>query len=76
LFLTPFFDLSKIQDTFFMQNSLFHKDNRTTINTGLGYRKLTLENNLLIGVNGFYDHEFPYNHGRTSLGLELRTTVG
>ena len=76
LFLTPFFDLSKIEDTFFMQNSLFHEDNRTTINTGLGYRKLTLENNLLIGVNGFYDHEFPYNHGRTSLGLELRTTVG
>ena len=76
LFLTPFFDSTKIEDTFFMQNSLSHRDNRTTINTGLGYRKLTMDNNLLIGVNGFYDHEFPYNHGRTSLGLEARTSFG
>jgi len=27
-------------------------------------------------VNAFYDHEFPYDHGRYSIGLEARSTVG
>ena len=31
---------------------------------------------LLLGVNTFYDQEYPYRHGRASLGLEARTTVG
>ena len=30
---------------------------------------------LLTGINAFYDHEFPYDHGRTSVGFEARTTV-
>jgi adhesin/invasin len=30
----------------------------------------------MLGVNAFYDHEFPYDHGRFSIGLEARTTVG
>ena len=30
----------------------------------------------MLGVNAFYDHEFPYDHGRYSIGLEARTTVG
>ena len=65
-------------NTFFWQGSGFIHDNldRQTINFGLGYRKMVFEKKLLLGTNLFYDHEFPYNHGRTSLGLELRTTVG
>ena len=34
------------------------------------------DDKLLLGVNTFYDQEFPYRHGRASLGLEARTTVG
>jgi adhesin/invasin len=30
----------------------------------------------MLGVNAFYDHEFPYDHGRYSIGLEARSTVG
>ena len=30
----------------------------------------------MLGVNAFYDHEFPYDHGRYSVGLEARSTVG
>jgi hypothetical protein len=76
LFLLPLSDPDDIKNTFFTQNSIYYQDNRTTINMGLGYRRLELDNKLLLGVNVFYDHEFPYDHGRTSIGLEARTTVG
>jgi adhesin/invasin len=35
-----------------------------------------MDNKLLLGINGFYDYEFPYGNTRTSIGLEARTTVG
>jgi hypothetical protein len=35
-----------------------------------------MDNKLMLGINGFYDHEFPYDNSRTSIGLEARTTVG
>jgi adhesin/invasin len=55
---------------------VYHKDDRTTVNLGLGYRRLEMDNKLLLGVNGFYDYEFPYGNTRTSIGLEARTTIG
>ena len=56
--------------------SIYHKNGRTTLNLGLGYRRLEMDNKLMLGINGFYDHEFPYDNSRTSIGLEARTTVG
>ena len=76
LILAPLSDPDDVKNTFFTQDSVYYQDNRTTINMGLGYRRLEMDNKLLLGVNAFYDHEFPYNHGRTSLGLEARSTVG
>lgn len=76
LVVAPLSDPKDVKNTFFTQGSVYHFDNRTTVNLGLGYRRLEWDNKLLLGVNGFYDHEFPYDHGRTSLGLEARTTVG
>lgn len=76
LVLSPLSDPSDVKNTIFTQGSIYHYDKRTTLNLGLGYRRLELDNKLLLGVNGFYDHEFPYDHGRTSIGLEARTTVG
>jgi len=76
LILAPLSDPEDIKNTFFTQNSVYYQDGRTTINMGLGYRRLEMDNKLLLGVNAFYDHEFPYHHGRTSLGLEARTSVG
>ena len=63
-------------NTIFNQSSVYHSDSRTTINIGLGYRRLMLNNKLLFGTNIFYDHEFPYHHKRYSLGLEAKTSVG
>ena len=75
LVVSPLSDQNNIQDTLFTQISTFHYDGRTTINLGLGYRRLEMDNTLLLGVNTFYDHEFPYDHGRASVGLEARTSI-
>jgi len=75
LVLAPLSDPNDVKNTFFTQISTFYTDNRTTVNLGLGYRRLVYDNKILLGVNGFYDHEFPYDHQRTSIGLEARTTV-
>jgi len=76
LIVSPLSDPSDVKNTFFTQDSVYHKDDRTTVNLGLGYRRLEMDNKLLLGVNGFYDYEFPYGNTRTSIGLEARTTVG
>ncbi len=76
LVVVPLSNPNDLVNTFFNQSSIYHHDNRTTINIGLGYRRLMFGNKLLIGTNFFYDHEFPYHHKRYSAGLEMRTSVG
>lgn len=65
---------NNLKNTFFWQGSFLHHDggNRNTVNLGLGYRRLSENNFFLTGVNAFLDQEFPYNHQRTSLGVELK----
>lgn len=75
LIVAPLSDEKDIFNTYFTQVSSIYQDNRTTLNLGLGYRKLSDDKTMLTGVNAFYDHEFPYNHGRTSLGFEARTSL-
>jgi adhesin/invasin len=69
-------DPEDVENTVFTQMSTFVNAGRATVNLGLGYRRLLEDNKLLLGINTFYDHEFPYRHGRASLGLEARTSVG
>ena len=76
LVVKPLSDEEDIFNTYFTQLSASYSDNRTTLNGGLGYRKLSENKYILMGVNAFFDWEVPYNHARTSLGLEYRTTVG
>ena len=76
LVVVPLSNPDDLVNTFFNQSSIYHHDNRTTINIGLGYRRLMLGDKLLIGTNFFYDHEFPYHHERYSAGLEMKTSVG
>ena len=76
LVVAPLSNQKDIENTIFTQVSAFYTDNRTTLNAGLGYRRLVSDNTLMLGVNSFYDHEFPYDHGRYSIGLEARSTVG
>lgn len=71
----PLYESGDLTNTVFTQASAFNFDGRQTVNIGVGYRRMTDDDNWLIGVNGFYDHEFPYDHQRTSVGVELRSSV-
>lgn len=76
LVVSPLSDPKNVLNTTFTQGSIFLHDDRKTFNLGLGHRVLEFNKKLLLGVNAFYDHEFPYDHQRTSIGLEARSSVG
>lgn len=76
LIVAPLSNPNDTKNTFFTQDSIYHRDDRTTVNLGLGYRRLEMDNKVMLGANAFYDYEFPYGNRRTSIGLEARTTVG
>ena len=57
--------------TTFQQTTVNAYDGRTTLNLGLGHRLMSKDRRWLTGFNAFYDHEFPNNHQRASMGLEL-----
>jgi len=59
----------------FNQINLNHYDKRTTLNLGLGYRRLNADETWMTGVNAFYDHEFPNDHKRNGVGFELISSV-
>lgn len=45
----------------------------TTFNVGLGHRYLTINKNLMLGINAFFDEVFRYPHKRVGLGGEVFT---
>ena len=65
----------------FFQGSFFTHDSdpaggiRETLNLGLGKRILKDDENLMLGINTFYDHEFDYNHKRASVGVEIQSSI-
>ena len=76
LVVSPLSDPKNVLNTTFTQGSIFLHDDRKTVNLGLGHRVLEFDKKLLLGANAFYDHEFPYDHQRASIGLEARSSVG
>ena len=59
----------------FFQGSLFaHDGTRETLNLGFGKRIFSDDNNIMYGLNAFYDHELDYDHSRTSLGGEIKSS--
>lgn len=63
-------------DITFFQGSLFtHDGDRETLNLGLGKRFLKDNENLMLGINAFYDHEFDYTHQRASIGAEIQSSI-
>ena len=59
----------------FNQINLNRYDDRTTLNLGLGYRRLNADETWMTGVNAFYDHEFPDDHKRNGVGFEVVSSV-
>jgi hypothetical protein len=61
--------------TFFQGSAIRSDGDRETVNLGLGYRIFLNDDLTMLGINGFYDHELDYDHKRTSIGAELRTSA-
>ena len=59
----------------FNQINLNRYDDRTTLNLGLGYRRLNADETWMTGVNAFYDHEFHDDHKRNGVGFEVVSSV-
>ncbi|MCM8792684.1 MAG: inverse autotransporter beta domain-containing protein, partial [Candidatus Omnitrophica bacterium] len=59
--------------TFFTHDRISIQDERGTYSLGLGYRRLLFEENLLAGINTFFDFQDLHKHYRTGLGLEAIT---
>jgi len=72
----PLYQSDSLGDTIFTQISVARNhpfgEARTTTNLGIGYRKLLLDNSILVGANTFYDHEWKRGHSRIGLGVETR----
>jgi adhesin/invasin len=64
-----------LRNTIFGQYSLNNFDGRQTLNLGLAYRNMSEDERWLYGINAFYDHEFPYDHQRYSIGLDARSSI-
>lgn len=77
LTIQPIFEDEDPHQTYFWQGSLFHRDggDHNTVNIGFGNRWVTPNEKLMLGANIFYDHEFPQDHQRYSIGIEAKGNV-
>lgn len=48
-------------------------DWRETINAGLSWRYVTPDERHMMGINAFFDHQWPYHHNRMSVGVDYKT---
>ena len=61
----------KLRDVWFTQQRISRaSDIGTTLNVGVGYRRISKNNRRLYGAHLFYDHRFLRHHDRLSGGLE------
>ena len=59
------------RDVWFTQQRISRaSDTGTTINVGVGYRRISKDDRRLYGAHLFYDHRFLNRHNRLSAGLE------
>ena len=61
--------------TFFQGSFFTHDGDRETLNLGFGRRIFSNNDSVMFGLNTFYDHELDYDHQRTSLGAEIRSSI-
>jgi hypothetical protein len=59
----------------FNQGSIVNFDGRNTYNLGIGARRISNDETVIIGANAFYDYEAGSGHERLGLGLELLTSM-
>lgn len=67
----PLFQSDDETYTWFWQGRAAYNDDVWTTNIGSGLRYLAPNHNWLLGVNGWYDRSYEYDHERWGLGAEL-----
>jgi len=65
----PLYQDTDKTNTIFYQPRISILEGRSTYNLGLGYRRLVSEN-LLLGVNTFFDYQDLHRHARAGIGAE------
>ncbi len=71
----PLYQSSDKINTFFTHDRISIQDERGTYSAGLGYRRLMFDENLLLGINNFFDFQDLHKHYRTGVGLEAITKI-
>ena len=66
----PLYQNSAEDKTLFIQPRVNKQDDDETLNLGIGYRWLTRNENILLGMNTFYDHTYEHDHYRAGFGIE------
>lgn len=54
----------------FNQTNIMSHDGDTTVNLGIGTRRLLHNESLMTGINGFFDYQFEDEHFRKGIGFE------
>lgn len=67
------FQSEALDHTIFLEAGLRSNAEGTVVNAGLGYRYAVPDSQWMLGLNAFYDREFPVGHERMSIGLEAST---
>jgi hypothetical protein len=71
----PLYQSSDKVNTFFTHDRISIQEERGTYSAGLGYRRLLFDDNLLAGINTFFDYQDLHKHYRQGLGLEAITKM-
>ena len=66
----PFYQSTGKKNTFFTHLRISEQDEYGTYSAGVGYRRLLFDNNLMAGINTFFDYQDPHQHYRQGVGLE------
>ncbi|MBF0511092.1 MAG: inverse autotransporter beta domain-containing protein [Candidatus Omnitrophica bacterium] len=69
----PLYQSADKIDTVFTHTRVSIMDGRGTYSPGLGYRRLVFNNNLMLGVNTFFDYQDLHREYRQGVGLEAIT---
>jgi len=66
----PLYQSEDKLSTFFTHDRISLQDERGTYSAGLGYRRLLFNENMLAGINTFFDYQDLQRHYRQGVGLE------
>lgn len=69
----PLYQSMDKKNTLFTHDRISIQDERGAYSAGLGYRRLMLDDNLLAGINTFFDYQDLHRHYRQGAGLEAIT---